>query len=148
VQLVGSGGCNSAWYWTHWGYYWGGFWRTVPVVSSSATLVGGYACGRWDVVLAFAFIGGFFWLLSAALVCLPLSKCLGAQRADQVCARVCTIVSSGGVTVIHPKWVVQKCPKPGIFSVHIMLMSAFLGPTLPHGRWFRKPSTLTQKIVS
>jgi len=67
ANLTASGGCNSGWYWTHWGYYWGGFWRTVPVGNTSATVVNSYACNRWDSTLAFSFIGGMFWLFSAIL---------------------------------------------------------------------------------
>lgn len=73
TQLVGSGGCHSNWYWSNWGYYWGRWYRTVPVSAVSQGQVGTYACGRWRAAVAWSFIGGFFWLLSFCLASFSFS---------------------------------------------------------------------------
>ncbi|KFY72230.1 hypothetical protein V499_07617 [Pseudogymnoascus sp. VKM F-103] len=67
VNLVGTGGCHSNWYWSNWGYYWGRWYRTVPVSAVTQVQVGTGACGRWRAAVAWSFIGAFFWLFSTAL---------------------------------------------------------------------------------
>jgi len=65
--LTGSSACNSFWYWNSWGYFWGGYYRYVPVDAVTQSLVGTSACGKWRATLAWSFIGGFAWLISAIL---------------------------------------------------------------------------------
>ncbi|OAP55190.1 hypothetical protein AYL99_10890 [Fonsecaea erecta] len=62
VNLTSSGGCNSRWYWSNWGYYWGHWYRVVPITGTNETLVGTVHCGTWRTSNAFIFIGAFLWL--------------------------------------------------------------------------------------
>jgi len=64
VNLTSSGGCDSDWYWTTWGYYWGGWYWRGPITSTSKTLIGTANCATWRTCNAFVFIGGFIWLFS------------------------------------------------------------------------------------
>jgi len=66
-NLTVSGGCGSYWYWSSWGYYWGGYWNTIPRNSITQSVVGRGACSDWRATLAFSFIGGWCWLLSGIL---------------------------------------------------------------------------------
>jgi len=66
VNLAGSGSCNSYWYWSSWGYYWGGYYR-YPITQVNQAVVGTNACGRWRATLAWSFIGGFCWLLNGII---------------------------------------------------------------------------------
>jgi len=66
VNLTGSGGCHSSWYWNSWGYYWGR-WYVHPVPNLSQSIVGTAACGKWRATQAWSFIGGWFWLVSSFL---------------------------------------------------------------------------------
>jgi len=67
VNLSGNGGCNSTWYWTRWGWFWGG-WYAVPVPNQvNQSLVGTSSCGSWRATIAWSFIGGWCWFLSACL---------------------------------------------------------------------------------
>jgi len=66
-NLTSNDGCNSYFMWHDWGYYWGGWWRTVPVVRVSPTIVTSTYCSNWRASLAFAFIGGIGWLASGCL---------------------------------------------------------------------------------
>ncbi|RVX66735.1 hypothetical protein B0A52_08928 [Exophiala mesophila] len=63
----GTQGCDSVWYWNTWGYYWGGWWRTVPVARISPAIVGYGGCSSWRSSLAFSFIGGIIWFGNALL---------------------------------------------------------------------------------
>ncbi|KAI9731214.1 MAG: hypothetical protein M1834_005407 [Cirrosporium novae-zelandiae] len=65
--LTGGHGCNSYWYWHSWGFFWGRWWRTVPITRASGAIVGRSACGVWESVLAFSFIGGFLWLINGII---------------------------------------------------------------------------------
>lgn len=58
-------------------------------------VVDGYACGRWDGTLAFAFIGGIFWLLSAFLVRIKYAEdcTLGLSMLTRLSKGVYYIVS-------------------------------------------------------
>jgi len=67
-QLTGSDTCGSVWYWQSWGYYWGGYYWYIPIDQANEVLVGTAACSKWRATLAWSFIGGWFWLGSAALV--------------------------------------------------------------------------------
>ncbi|PLB51672.1 hypothetical protein P170DRAFT_506619 [Aspergillus steynii IBT 23096] len=67
ANLTASDGCDSRWIWYNWGYYWGGYYDTTPLDEVSPVLVGTGYCPRWRANLAFAFIGGILWLLSAIL---------------------------------------------------------------------------------
>lgn len=60
--LMDLGGCHSHWYWTSWGYYWGGWYRTVSITDANETLIGTVNCSTFRAGNAFAFIGGWFWL--------------------------------------------------------------------------------------
>jgi len=62
-----SGGCNSTWYWSNWGYYWGGYYNTIPVGDINQSIVGNAWCSKWRAMVAYSFIGGWFWLMSAIL---------------------------------------------------------------------------------
>jgi len=64
VNLSGSGSCNSYWYWSSWGYYWGGYYHD-PISQVNQALVGTQACGKWRATIAWSFIGGFCWLLNS-----------------------------------------------------------------------------------
>jgi len=66
VNLTASGGCNSYWYWSSWGYYWGRYYYT-PVVNLNQSIVGTAACGKWRATLAWSFIGGWCWFISAII---------------------------------------------------------------------------------
>jgi len=65
-DLTGSGGCNSAWYWQRWGYYWGGYY-VYPYNTLTQSIVGTSACSKWRATLAWSFIGGMCWLVSFIL---------------------------------------------------------------------------------
>jgi len=65
IDLTGTEGCNSTWYWNNWGYYWGGYYTYNSIASQN--LVGTTACAQWRAVLAFAFMGGWTWLVSMCL---------------------------------------------------------------------------------
>lgn len=76
-NLTVSGGCHSYWYWNSWGYYWGGYWRTVPHSSITQSVIGTAACSDWRASLAFSFIGFWCWFISGILgiyVCTKYSK--------------------------------------------------------------------------
>ncbi|KIW94374.1 uncharacterized protein Z519_04350 [Cladophialophora bantiana CBS 173.52] len=62
VDLTSSGGCHSRWYWTSWGYYWGGWYRTIPITNANQTIIGTVNCSTWRTSNAFIFIGAFLWL--------------------------------------------------------------------------------------
>jgi len=66
-NLTGGHGCSSYWYWSSWGYYWGRYWYTVPLSSTTQSLVGTAACGEWKAALSFSFIGGWTWFVSMLL---------------------------------------------------------------------------------
>lgn len=74
VNLVGTGGCHSYWYTTSWGWAWGRWYRVVPASAVTSDIVGTSACSKWRTSEAFAFIGGFFWLLSFFLGLYVLSE--------------------------------------------------------------------------
>ncbi|TVY43994.1 hypothetical protein LSUB1_G001764 [Lachnellula subtilissima] len=67
VNLKGGVGCESDWCYSNWGYYWGGYYNYYPVSSVTAQGVGNSACGKLRAAIAWNFIGGWFWLLSALL---------------------------------------------------------------------------------
>ena len=67
-KQLGNGGCDSYWYWSSWGWYYGG-WYSYPFPADvNQSLVGTAACGKWRATIAWSFIGGWCWLLSAFLV--------------------------------------------------------------------------------
>jgi len=72
ANLTGSGGCNSGWYYSSWGYYWGG-WYTFPTYPGGS-VIGTTACGKWRATLAWTFIGGIIWLASAILGAYVISR--------------------------------------------------------------------------
>ncbi|KAH8817219.1 hypothetical protein F5884DRAFT_245515 [Xylogone sp. PMI_703] len=74
VNLTGTNACHSYWYWTNWGYYWGGFWRRVPVNVVTQSVVGGAGCAQWKTAVAFAFMGAWGWFFSALLGIYVCSK--------------------------------------------------------------------------
>jgi len=59
--------CTSYWYWNYWGYYWGRFWTVAPRYSITFDVVNSAGCGSWRCILAFIFMGGMAWMLSAIL---------------------------------------------------------------------------------
>jgi len=63
--LTGSSACNSVWYWNHWGWYWGNLYLYNPVPTRA--IVGTTGCAEWRTMLAFSFMGGWTWLISACL---------------------------------------------------------------------------------
>jgi hypothetical protein len=70
MQLTAGQGCHSYWYWSSWGYYWGGYWYYIPPYAVTQPVVGTAACGKWNTVLALSFIGSWLWFASGAVVCL------------------------------------------------------------------------------
>jgi hypothetical protein len=66
ANLTAGATCTSNWYWNYWGYYWGRFW-VVPGRLPSPGLVGRSGCAQWRTTLAFSFIGGCFWGISAII---------------------------------------------------------------------------------
>jgi hypothetical protein len=66
-NLNPSRNCSSTWYWSSWGYYWGRWYRTVPVNAVTQSVVGSAGCSQWRTVLAFSFIGAWFWFASGLL---------------------------------------------------------------------------------
>jgi len=76
-NLTGSRGCDAYWYWNSWGYYWGRYWYTVPLNTVTQSIVGTAGCAQWRTTLAFSFIGGGCWFLSA---CLGLYVCINYPK--------------------------------------------------------------------
>jgi len=62
IDLTGSKGCNSSWYWNSWGYYWGGWFYRGPITSVTQSMIGTANCTTWRTSQAFTFIGGWIWL--------------------------------------------------------------------------------------
>jgi len=81
-NLTGSRGCEAYWYWNYWGYYWGRYWYTVPLTAVTQSLVGTAGCAQWRTTLAFSFIGGCCWLLSACLGVYVCTKSHGDRSSD------------------------------------------------------------------
>jgi len=96
--LENLGSCDSEWYLTHWGYYWGGWWRT-PQVRLTPVLVGTSACGKWRATLAFSFIGGFCWLASGIL---GLYVCIKKYEKRQTEKNVAAVEGMRVRNAIHP----------------------------------------------
>ena len=95
VNLQQGHGCHSYWYWSYWGYYWGGYWYIVPHDAATQSLVGTAACAEWKACLAFSFIGGLTWLVSAILVSRAFlrtpdtkSNVLTKEQGIYVCTKV------------------------------------------------------------
>ncbi|KAK0622018.1 hypothetical protein B0T17DRAFT_535676 [Bombardia bombarda] len=61
--LTGMDYCNSDWYRSYWGYYWGRWYRVAPVGID----VNWTGCSAWRTVLAFTFMACVVHLLSAAV---------------------------------------------------------------------------------
>lgn len=61
--LTGINTCNGVWYYSYWGYYWGGFWRT-PIIVTGPWDLGWSGCSSLRAVLAFSFIASMGYLLS------------------------------------------------------------------------------------
>jgi len=64
--LTGIHTCDAVWYWSYWGFFWGGFWRT-PVVVAGPWDIGWAGCASWRTVLAFTFISSIAFLFSSLL---------------------------------------------------------------------------------
>jgi len=73
VNLTGSDTCSSSWYYSYWGYYWGGWYYAYPS-GWNTRLYWTSGCTSWRVLLAFAFIGGFTWLISFFLGLYAVAK--------------------------------------------------------------------------
>ena len=63
-QLTGINTCESEWYNSYWGYYWGR-WYLVSPVGINVNWTG---CSAWKTVLAFSMIASIAFLMSAILV--------------------------------------------------------------------------------
>ena len=63
-QLTRINTCESSWYRTYWGFYWGRWYR----VASPGVDVMRTGCGAWRTVLAFSFVAMMLYLLSGFLV--------------------------------------------------------------------------------
>ncbi|KFY39730.1 hypothetical protein V495_05768 [Pseudogymnoascus sp. VKM F-4514 (FW-929)] len=98
VNLVGSRGCNSTWFRTNWGWAWGRWYRV-----GTAEQVGHPGCSSWRAAIAWAFIGGFFWLLSFLLGIIVLSRMRGRKHEDSThIKRQEKNHMASGVTPIYP----------------------------------------------
>ncbi|KAK3302943.1 uncharacterized protein B0T15DRAFT_402100 [Chaetomium strumarium] len=89
--LTGTDTCNAVWYWSYWGYLWGGFWRT-PVVVTGPGDIGWAGCASWRTVLAFTFLSSMAFLFSSVLVgtfLFTCSHCPGELRLTQ--GRACAL---------------------------------------------------------
>jgi len=64
--LTGTNTCGAVWYWSYWGFFWGGFWRT-PVLVTGPGDIGWAGCSAWRTVLAFTFISSMTFLCSSFL---------------------------------------------------------------------------------
>lgn len=62
--LTGTDTCDSQWFNTYWGYYWGR-WYLVGPVGINVNLTG---CSAWRSVLAFSFLACITYLISFFLV--------------------------------------------------------------------------------
>jgi hypothetical protein len=63
---TGSNTCDGLWYYSYWGYYWGGFWRT-PFIVTGPWDIGWSGCSSLRAVLAFSFIAAIGYLFSCFL---------------------------------------------------------------------------------
>lgn len=93
VDLTGTAGCNSSWYWHTWGWYWGRWYR-IPGTLPSQALVGTAGCAQWRAMLAFTFSGGCIWFTSGCLVKWPfqwfpttLTTLAGSLSNHKTCRR-------------------------------------------------------------
>jgi len=84
--LTGIHTCDSYWYWSYWGFYWGGFWRT-PIVVTGPSDIGWSGCGSWKATLAFTFILSIVFLMSSGLGFYVVMK-YREERKDYAKARV------------------------------------------------------------
>jgi len=82
-NLAGSGGCNSTWFRTSWGWAWGGWYGIDPVL-----WVGTPGCGNWRASLAWSFIGGFFWLFSFVLGIVVLIRLRSGEHDDSTHTKI------------------------------------------------------------
>ncbi|KAH6838401.1 hypothetical protein B0I37DRAFT_419687 [Chaetomium sp. MPI-CAGE-AT-0009] len=64
--LTGINTCNAVWYYSYWGYYWAGFWRT-PFIVTGPWDIGWSGCSSLRAVLAFSFIAAMGYLCSCFL---------------------------------------------------------------------------------
>jgi hypothetical protein len=64
--LTGVNTCDSYWYYSYWGYYWGGWWRT-PFIVTGPWDIGWSGCSALRTVLAFSFIASMGFLCSSVL---------------------------------------------------------------------------------
>ncbi|KAK4209504.1 hypothetical protein QBC37DRAFT_450193 [Rhypophila decipiens] len=61
--LTGTDTCDSWWYDSYWGYYWGRWYRVGPVGIN----VNWSGCSAWRTALAFTFVAMFTYLMSFCL---------------------------------------------------------------------------------
>jgi len=77
--VTGINTCDAVWYWSYWGYYWGGYYRT-PIVVNGPFDVGWSGCSSWRTVIAFSFIQFFLFSCSAILGSYVIVKYHGEKR--------------------------------------------------------------------
>ncbi|KAM7196915.1 hypothetical protein V8F20_006882 [Naviculisporaceae sp. PSN 640] len=66
ANRTGGDTCGSYWYWSYWGYYWGGWW-TNPFNVFGPNDIRWTGCSQWRSVLAFSFLVSITYLLSFIL---------------------------------------------------------------------------------
>ncbi|KAK4210983.1 hypothetical protein QBC37DRAFT_376480 [Rhypophila decipiens] len=73
ANRTGGDTCGSYWYWSYWGYYWGGWW-TNPYNVYGPNDIRWTGCSQWRTVLAFSFIVSITYLLSFILGAIVVTK--------------------------------------------------------------------------
>ncbi|EHK99696.1 hypothetical protein M7I_4372 [Glarea lozoyensis 74030] len=68
LQKPGGLSCDGSWQYNYWGYYWGTFWRDQPANFDAATDVGSSGCQQWNLVVIFAFVIAFSYLINFVIV--------------------------------------------------------------------------------
>ncbi|KAK4458243.1 hypothetical protein QBC42DRAFT_26507 [Cladorrhinum samala] len=85
--LTGNKPCNSSWYLTYWGYYWGGFFRTPTVTIIGPSDIGWSGCASWKANLAFNFILSIVYLMNAGLGFYVVMKYREEKKAYRAAAQ-------------------------------------------------------------
>jgi len=67
--LTGIDTCDSQWFNTYWGYYWGRWYLVAP--PGGSLNINWTGCSAWRSVLAFSFLACIMYLLSFFLVSMP-----------------------------------------------------------------------------